>query len=282
MKSTTILASALLMMCAPSVWAITGTTVYTDCYGSGKCGNVATTDTCSGNGTCPSATWTFAGDSQYDRCAYSAPDPTPGTPGEWVYVEHQSIPDNDCGSTTGDGGASVSEAVGATETASSSYQWGVSAGLKAGVNCKLAEAVGISLEGNGATSYTQGLSNSSSSSVTYTNTCSVDAPGCGKKKAYRVSFKRSEPASTNITFTMEVQCVIHGLFSDTVCYGWHTQPWANGSCTMNATLTNASEDSTPDCRKCDLTCAPEELHQDCCGSATTTGPCPYTTYSGGV
>jgi len=277
MKSLILKTSSVvltLLLASNLALAVSGTSTYTDCYGAGKCGlHDDEADTCSGNGTCPTSTWTFAEDEELDRCAYSYPDPTPGTPGQWEYVTHQSCLDSDCGSTTGTGGCGVTVSTTATESATSSYSWSVGGGLKGELNVALAAKVGI--EVNAA--YTSGASSTSSASVSYSDTCETDAPACGKKKAYRSAFKRDEPASTDVTFTLEIQCKSGGE----ICYGWHTHPWADGSCTMDADLTNASEDTTPQCVKCELTCSEAELHPDCCGSSSTsTGPCPYMTYQG--
>ena len=264
----------VLLVLARPVATVSGTSSYTDCYGSGKCGDVSDEDTCSGFGTCPQGTWVFAEDEDLARCAYTYAIPTAGTPEEWVLAAERNCLDNDCDSYTGTAGCSISASTTTSETATSSFDWGFGVTLKGELNVALVASVGIEVEG----ASTSGTSQSSSESVSYSDTCAANAPGCERMIAYRLAFRRVETASTDVAFVMQVKCEYDGEICDNV---WHTQPWEGGSCVLDADLTVASTDSVSECKKCDLLCTQGELHPWCQGcSSTAPGTCDIEVYGG--
>ncbi|HUW85066.1 MAG TPA: hypothetical protein VMZ31_19975 [Phycisphaerae bacterium] len=263
-----MLGGAVIVMAAcPSALAVagTGTSPLSDCYGTGKCGPAGTYCDC---GTCIPPNGEMTVD---ERCYYVIYEVSPNFD-VWEYRGSKTCEASACNSTGTGNSCDVAEAQSEENTATSSYGWSISNSVTAQVNLDL--LIGGSIEWETGSGYEQGTSHSSSKTVSYSQSCTSNAPPCGKVKGYRSVFRRDAPASTSIGWTLQQRCNQSGE----LCCDWHAVSWSNGNCSMTAQLTEGTG-STFRCVQCDLTCGGGELHSNCEGSSTHSDPehCAYMT-----
>lgn len=237
--------------------------------------SVQCTSICSGSGSCRTGTytWTYGEDnSDYQCCVFTA-NATAGTPGQWTYVSDTPTPASSCQDPSGDcegNSLTVGESVTTSETAEASFGYSISSTVKGSVQVKLVAEVGIEV----SQEFSAGLSLSSSVSKEHTTTGQVSAPCCGCKVGHLSAFRRTEPATAQITLTLKGRCRNDGVVCDST---WYTLLSDN----KTADLTSNSKDSAKQWIICPVTCT--TVHQDCEGSSTTTPEnpgCQYMVWQG--